>query len=136
MTKKIIVAKGLCSPARDAVTATLRPYGVRFVLHTYSERAGGIIDEDNKPGADWNVAEVTVSDQAAAWTEYLLCRSGIFWLRSKPIEPRNLRWAQRWEGKMPQPWIEPGCKHKQPSRLQPPARRQPTRRPWWQRLFR
>lgn len=135
MTKKIIVAKGLCSPARDAVTATLRPYGVRFLLHTYSERAG-IIDDDNKPGADWNVAEIVVSDRAAAWTEYLLCRSGIFWLRSKPIEPRNRRWAQRWEGKMPQPWIEPGCKHKQPPRQQQPARRQPKRLSWWRRIFR
>lgn len=108
--RKIIVAKGLCSPARDAVVSTLAPYGVRFSIYAYSEGPDGVNAEENKPTAYWNVAEVTVNDAAAAWAEYLLCRSGIFTLRSKPIDARNLKWAVKWGGAMPAPWVESGCK--------------------------
>lgn len=108
--RKIVVAKGLCSPARAAVISTLAPYGVRFSIHSYSEGPNGINAEENVPTAYWNVAEVTVSDQAAAWAEYLLCRSQQFTLCSKPIDPRNLKWAVKWDGAMPAQWVDAGCK--------------------------
>lgn len=57
-----------------------------------------------------NIAEVTVSDAAATWAEYLLCRSDLFWLLSKPIDKRNVKWAAKWNGEMPEPWVEAGCK--------------------------
>lgn len=119
--KKIVVAKGFCTPARDAITATLAPYGVRHTVQPY-------------PDPLQNVATVIVSDRAAAWAEYLLLRSGRFVLRSKPIDRRNLKWAIKWQGAMPQPWVEPGCKmpQGQPSARQHPSRPRTRRRRWWQ----
>ncbi len=107
---KIVVAKALCTPARDAVTGVLKPYGVRFSIRSYSRGPGDEELADNALDAYVSVAEVTVSDAAAAWAEYLLRRSNQFILLSKPIDKRNIQWAAKWNGEMPGPWVEAGCK--------------------------
>ncbi len=99
----ISVAKGLCSPARQAITGTLKPYGV--VVHNVREY------RDDTLSQYMNCAEVTVNSQAAGWVEYLLLRSGRFQLLSKPVNPGNEKWALKWDRKMPKPWIEKGCDH-------------------------
>lgn len=117
--KTIIVAKALCSPARDAVTRTLQPYGV---LHTIEHYA------DPTLNAAMQAVAVNVNDQAATWAEYLLLRSGEFRLLSTPLDSRNKQWAGQWRGKMPQPWVEKGCK--------PPKPKQAAqRRGWFSQLF-
>lgn len=118
--KTITVAKGLCSPARSAITRTLRPYGVK--IHHINEY------NDGEMAAYMNAADVTVNDAAAAWTEYLLLRSGRFQLLSKPIDPRNEAWALKWDKKMPQPWIENGCDPKNPIAAAVDAIAKPIRR--------
>lgn len=124
--KTITVAKGLCSPARDAITRTLRPYGVKIRN----------ISEYKDPALDgyMHCADVTVNDAAAAWTEYLLLRSGRFQLLSKPIDPRNEAWALKWDKKMPQQWVENGCDPKNPiaaavDAIAKPIRRRAQRQP-------
>lgn len=86
MSKTINVAWGLCAPMRPQhVLPLLEPYHVRIErLEMYRE-------------STHTGALVTVSDAAAKWTEYLLCRSGKFSLLSKPLEPRNIQWAEKWQ---------------------------------------
>ncbi len=129
MTKTISVAKGLCSPARGAITGTLKPYGVKVLR----------ISEYKDPTLDgyMHCADVTVNDKAAAWAEYLLLRSGRFQLLSKPINPDNEKWALKWNKKMPRPWIEKGCDAKPPEPKRPKQKGQTEQkgRRWWERLF-
>jgi hypothetical protein len=68
-----------------------------------------------------------VNDDAARWAEYLLLRSNHFHLLSRPIDARNERWAIKWSGRMPQPWVEAGCKMK---------RQEQPKRAWWNRFIR
>lgn len=75
--KKIVVAKGFCTPARDAITATLAPYGVRHTVQP-------------DPDPLQNVATVIVSDRAAAWAEYLTRG----WSRAASCRTRRRRWWQ------------------------------------------
>ena len=113
MSRTIIVGWGQCAPMRnkDVLTA-LTPYGVRVRSLTIDVQPEG------------SIANVTVSDEAAAWAEYLLCRSGRFGLMSKPIDARNIEWGAKWHtlpvqrgchtghtqagtvGEMPVPWSE------------------------------
>lgn len=107
--QKIIVAAGVCTPARNHVKTALDPYGVKYS-----------IGADIMIGADGNIAlamtdayhaevDVYVSDRAAAWAEYLLLRSGKLQLVSRPLDARNRGWAEKWAGRMPSPWVESGC---------------------------
>ncbi len=125
--KTIIVAAGLCTPARVHVRKALDPYGVqyRIVANYWLAADGGRTRRVDEFVAD--LCEVRVSDRAARWAEYLILRSGHTQLLSKPIDPRNEAWAMRWRGQMPGSWVQPGCTTK-------PYRQ--SRRPWWQRLFR
>lgn len=118
--KKIVVAQGACAPIRNTITGTLRPYGVQHRVIAW---------QDHEALAWAQVASVHVSDRAAKWAEYLLLRSGRYRLVSKPLDPRNERWAVQWNGRMPQPWVEAGCKVQ---RKEQPD--QPKRRAWWQRF--
>lgn len=125
--KTIIVAKALCTPARDAVTRTLQPYGV---LHTIEHYPDATLSKAMQAVA------VTVNDQAAAWTEYLLLRSKQFRLLSDPIDSRNKSWSAQWNGKMPQPWVESGCDPKNPIAAAVDAVVKPIRRQRAQRTAR
>ena len=128
---KIIVSKGICTPIRGAVLTALQPYGVRFALNTYGRGQDGECLADGAPTAYDYVAEIIVSQRAAAWTEYLLCRTTQFTLLSKPIDKRNIKWARRHQGVMPKPWVEAGCKIKQPGQGRP-AKKQTSKKAWWQ----
>jgi hypothetical protein len=86
MSKTIDVAWGLCAPMRpEHVLTMVQPYGVKVL---------GIEMYKNDYGSG---AKLTVTDSAAKWVEYLLCRSGKFSLISKPLEPRNIQWAEKWQ---------------------------------------
>lgn len=124
MSKTIIVAQGMCSPIRAKVLTLFEPYGFKDLsVKSYSVSPTGY-GQDGATFAKgsrvlWNVAEVTVSDAAARWAEYLICRSKQYRLMSKPIDPRNEAWAAKWDT-LPKAWTQPGCK--------PPANTQPQRR--------
>lgn len=127
--KTIVVASGLCAPARSHVQKALRPYSVQFRCTSWAEHEDGTRGPDDGMGL-YNVARVRVNDGAARWAEYLLLRTGHFQLLSKPIDQRNERWAVRWNGRMPQPWVEAGCKARRPEQSN-----QRKRRGWFNQLF-
>lgn len=111
-TRKIVVAKPYCSPARDQITGALQPYGVKILgFHEYTKL--DIFAGHKLPILQ--VAEVTVNAQAASWAEYLILRSGKFRVYGKYQDKRNKDWAARHAGKMPpawkdgQPWMESSC---------------------------
>lgn len=129
--RTITVAKPYCTPARDIITGALQPYGVKIyryneVIKTVSPIAAirslrvsnSALEElsramDPLPRAQ--VAEVTVSEAAAAWAEYLLLRTGKLYVPGRYVNKRNADWAARHGGQMPpqwnngQPWIEQSC---------------------------
>ena len=109
MTTRIVVAAGLCTPARVLVDRALAPYGVRYEATTsWMETGDGQITTQTDQAAI-DLCAVLVSNQAARWAEYLLLRTGKLRLVSRPIDARNERWALRHRGNMPQPWVQPGC---------------------------
>lgn len=117
----------MCTPTRVHVKTALAPYGVAFRIDgEYLGDYRGAWVRDSA-GAYLMVAGVLVSDRAAKWAEYLMLRSGKLQLVSRPLDRRNLKWALKWNGAMPRPWVEAGCTWS-------PATAK--RRPWWQRLFR
>jgi len=125
-TRTITVAKAYCTPARNIITGALQPYGVR--IYGYREyarftsprawlRAQGITGDEPQaqqlPMATF--ADVTVSERAAAWAEYLLLRTGKLYVPGQYVNRRNQTWAERHGGKMPPQWdkgepmIEASC---------------------------
>jgi len=112
ITRKIIVAKPYCTPARDCITGALQPYGV--VVHGFREYTEQVNHLGRMVPA-LQVAEVTVSAQAASWAEYLLLRSGKFRVYGEYQDVRNEAWATKHAGQMPpawkagKPWIEKSC---------------------------
>jgi hypothetical protein len=125
-TRTIVVAQGMCSPIRNQVLTLLNPYGV--VIHgldTYSisSRGRGADGATYAKGqyVQANVAELTVSDQAAKWVEYLICRSKKFRLMTKPLDARNQIWAEKWDT-LPKKWQQNGCTAT--------AKRNPAPTPW------
>ena len=62
------------------------------------------------------IAEIRVSEKAAAWAEYLLLRTGALYVPGRYVNRRNAEWAKRHGGVMPpawsegKPWIEASCK--------------------------
>jgi hypothetical protein len=136
-----MVMAAMCTPARGKVLTALKPYGFteghNLGLNAYSLSQSGKRGQDGNLAslaADdltiGNVVEVTVRPQAAAWAEYLLCRTRQFQLLSTPLEPRNEQWAIKHDG-MPKPWKEKGCSLKQPplgKRTQRPQQAKPLER--------
>lgn len=110
-TQTIVVAKPMCIPARTEVTKIFDQYGVKILNMKQSIQ---MVDfEDKKIPGLW-LAKVTVSAKQAEWAEYLLLRSHKFMLWSKPLNAKNLEWADR-HNVMPQSWngkplIEKNCK--------------------------
>lgn len=113
---KIVVAQGMCTPIRNNILTAIKPYGVKVLaLDSYSVGEDGARGRDgagyinNKP-ARYNVGELEVTPQAARWVEYLLLRSeNEFKLLSKPVDPRNIAWAAKWDT-LPPAWKQQGCK--------------------------
>lgn len=124
--KTIIVAAGLCTPARRHVRTALQPYGVAYQADDWWANADGETTTRMEDAAI-DMCRVLVNSRQARWAEYLLLRTGKLRLLSPPLDARNARWALKWQGTMPKPWITTGC-------TWPPT--EPKRRPWWQRLFR
>lgn len=125
-TRTITVAKAYCTPARNIITGALQPYGVK--IYGYKEyqrftsprawlRQQGINDAEPQaqPLPMATFADVTVSEQAAAWAEYLLLRTGKLYVPGRYVDRRNERWAARHGGRMPPAWdrgeplIEASC---------------------------
>jgi hypothetical protein len=99
------------------------------------------------PDADiWvkkHIAHVDVrgDESFAKWVEYVICRlmsaqPGTMMLMSTPLEPRNAKWASKWDT-LPAPgeWRQAGCKHKPPkpagkaqAQAQPQTKRKTTKR--------
>ncbi len=119
----------MCAPIRPQVLTALQPYGFKPLhVESYAQsedgrraKDGALVIGNDRPQC--NVAEVTVSDAAARWCEYVLCRAHKFQLMSKPLEPRNEVWAARWNT-LPRAWQQAGCSTQAPQQ----AQRQPRRR--------
>ena len=110
MSKTIVIGWGACTPMRPKhVLSALKPYGVKVEK---------LIVDGQTTGSE---AQITVSDAAAEWAEYLILRSGKFGLLSPPLNPKNIKWAAKWQtlpaqrgcnghtqagtvGKLPTPW--------------------------------
>jgi hypothetical protein len=109
----------MCAPIRGRVLTAVAKYGFKpdhLQINSYSIDAHRIRGWD---GATFsiaggvivrNIAEIECPDKRAKWLEYLLLRSGKYELLSKPIDPRNRRWAAKWNGKMPTAWVDKDCK--------------------------
>lgn len=128
-TRTITVAKPFCTPCRHIITGALDPYGVR--IYSYSEAARmanplTVLRMSSKIAGDGNlkiphalpiaqVAQVIVSEKAAAWAEYLLLRTGKLYRVGPYINQHNREWAARHGGQMPpawhegKPWIKNSC---------------------------
>lgn len=112
-TELIRVAKPWCTPARPVALSALQPYHVAIL--SFDERIVRDLDGNNL----FIEASIRVKREQAEWAEYLLLRTNRFQLVSRPINPKNKRWAARYAGRMPtpwdiatgraQPWREPGC---------------------------
>lgn len=124
--QRIVVAAGLCTPARVHVRTALEPYGVQHRIVSYLETLDGKL-ADKAADAAVDICEVFVPARQARWAEYLLLRSGKLQLASRPIDPHNAQWALRHRGNMPRPWVQAGC-------TWPPAKKK-RGQPWWRRLF-
>jgi hypothetical protein len=150
----IVVAAGLCSAIRPKLLTAFPPARYPNVRITaWGEGHWHVPCPDSQvfPDADiWvkkHVAHIDVDGDLsfAKWAEYVVCRliaaenrtqtagKGGAWLylMSKPLEPRNQKWAAKWDT-LPAPgeWRQAGCKHTPPqTQAKPPARRQrPARR--------
>lgn len=133
-TRVITVAKPFCSPARDIITGAFQPYGVKLYGYREEVKKMSLRDFARRmklelktlenlrygpaapfflPMAVW--AYVEVSEQAAAWAEYLLLRTGKLYVPGEYVNRRNAEWAARHGGQMPpawqegKPWIEASC---------------------------
>ena len=130
-TRVITVAKPYCSPARNIITGALQPYGVKIYgdIKEYSRMAGvrGMFKQLQLSPESFDggvpvalpiatIAEIRVSEKAAAWAEYLLLRTGALYVPGRYVNRRNAEWAKRHGGVMPpawsegKPWIEASCK--------------------------
>lgn len=131
----IWIAQGICSPMRPKVLATLSPYGFKDLkFHCWAEDEDGTNQRsDDDSMAMRHVCVVSVNRQAARWCEYVLLRNKQFRLMSRPLDPRNEKWAAQWDT-LPRAWRQEGCTAKLPDKQpgQPPAqrsRRRPERQP-------
>ncbi len=110
-TETIVVAKPVCTPARQDIEQIFSQYGVKLLSYKETTK---LVEFNYKMVPGLYIATVEVSAKQAVWAEYLLLRSQKFMLWSKPKNERNLEWATKhkqmppsWNGK---PLIEVGCK--------------------------
>ncbi len=136
MMAEIIVSHGLCSAIRPKVMTALKPYHFKDLrIQAWGEGRYGTDDttthtsDDNKMAAT-HYARIMVSDDAAAWAEWLLWRSGDVSLESKPlnphlnwIAPKNCKDATRGENAMPIPWDQQKRQPRAKVQQAPPAKR-------------
>jgi hypothetical protein len=146
VTKTIIVATGLCSAIRDHVLTAFPPKQYPTLqIDAWGEgkygqpASAGLRVPDSDVWAACHIAHITVpgDDSFAVWVEYVLCRYMAanprldMRLMSKPLEPRNARWAAKWD-KLPPNWRQTGCAVMPPAAkttTQPPAaKRKPAKR--------
>jgi hypothetical protein len=158
----IIVAAGLCSAVRPRLLTALPPEkypSVRITAwgegHWHVDCSDWQVFPDDDPWVKRHIAhiDVTGADSFAAWVEYVACRAiatekggaGAMYLLSKPLNPRNLKWAAKYDS-LPSSstvWRQPGCQaqaHTPPKQhtakaaapaktTQPRAKRKPARAP-------
>ena len=142
----IIVAAGLCSAIRPKLLTAFPPERYPSIAITaWGEGHWHIPCPDSQvfPDADvWvkrHIAHIDVNgdESFAKWAEYVVCRliatdGGTMRLMSRPLEPRNQKWAARWNT-LPTAgeWRQAGCKHKPPQQAQqtPAKRRTVARKP-------
>lgn len=147
---RIIVAAGLCSAIRPKLLTALPPERYPNIKITaWGEGHWHIPCPDSQvfPDADiWvkkHIAHVDVrgDESFAKWVEYVICRlmsaqPGTMHLMSSPLEPRNAKWAAKWDT-LPAPgdWKQAGCKNKPPkqdgktAQSQPRPKRRASRQP-------
>lgn len=89
MSQTITVAAPLCSPARHWQTQ------VRAQLAEYGAELAGLRVAAREVDRQYIRIEVRVSDDYAAWCEYLLLRLGYQRLGAL-LNPKNRMWAQRY----------------------------------------
>lgn len=127
--RTITLAKPYCTPARNIITSTFQQYGVKlYGYKEYPKMAGvrGMLKQLRLDPSTFDggmpvalpiaqIAEVTVSAKAAAWSEYLLLRTGQLYVPGQYVNRRNAEWAAKHGGVMPpawsegKPWIEKSC---------------------------
>lgn len=128
-TETLTFAKPWCAPSRGIIEPVLAKYGVKVYGFSEAERMANpltVLKMTAKiPGSSGlaiphalpiaQVAQVTVSKEAAAWAEYLLLRTGKLYRVGGYINKRNQAWASKHGGQMPpawndgEPWIEKSC---------------------------
>lgn len=144
----IVVAAGLCSAIRPKLLTALPPKQYPNIKITaWGEGHWRIPCPDMTPFPDadiWvkkHIAQIVVNGDVtfAKWVEYVICRllaadGGNMYLMSQPLEPRNAKWAAKWDT-LPAPgeWKQTGCKHKIPKQQAEPkqAARRAQRRTSW-----
>lgn len=147
----IIVAAGLCSAIRPKLLTALPPEqypNVRITAwgegHWYKPCTDMTVFPDADIWVKKHIAHVEVKGNVtfAKWVEYVICRliaaeGGTMHIMSIPLEPRNSKWAAKWDT-LPPPgeWKQAGCKHKIPkpdgktsAQAPPRPKRQPSRQP-------
>jgi hypothetical protein len=103
--KTITVAAPLCSPARHWLTQ------VKEQLTEYGAAQAGLHVNVREVAKHYMHIEVTVSDEYAAWCEYLLLRLGYQRLGAL-LHPKNQMWAQKYlDLAAGACWQQPGCKN-------------------------
>lgn len=125
----IVVAAGLCSAIRPKLLTALPPErypNVKITAwgegHWHIPCPDGQVFPDDDPWVKKHVAHIQVNGDAtfAKWCEYVVCRllaadGGNMYLMSTPLEPRNAKWAAKWDTlPAPSDWKQAGCKHSPP----------------------
>lgn len=116
---EIVLAAPYCTPQRNTITKLMAQYGVTSarITDAYTLAADGRSGGENAHSINGEmpvrqVFHVRVVPEAAEWAEYIVLRTGKYELLSKPLEARNERWAAKWGGAMPQPWLSGDCASK------------------------
>jgi hypothetical protein len=133
----IVVAAGLCSAIRPKLLTALPPKrhpSVQITAwgegHWHIPCPDGTPFPDSDPWVKKHIANIDVNGDLTyvKLIEYIVCRliemenkkpaeqqTGYLYLMSTPLEPRNQKWAAKWDS-LPDPgeWRQPGCNHKIP----------------------
>lgn len=122
---EIVLAAPYCSPHRGPITQLMAQYGITSarIVDAYTLGETGLRGDEHalEIGGRTPVRQVfhvRVSPDAAIWAEYIALRTNKYELLSKPHDARNARWAAKWDGAMPKPWLVGECA----SRVQPPPK--------------
>lgn len=105
----VTVAAPLCAPNRFLVEMRVRDQLKQYHFASPNVHAREEKGDSGNPN-HWRI-DVGFSSAAAKWGEYVLLRYG-YELLSKPLDPRNIDWANRHLGSScPHGWYEPDCKN-------------------------